>query len=118
MDFQSFSEEWSEEAKPLDVVEVEMREEDVDRCARRAEGFAKPTNPASRVEDEDAAVVCAELYTGGVPAVAHRFGPGAREGTACPPQRDLHGTGQNRVIAPSKRSPCPRSGSAGRRPVR
>ena len=100
MDFQSFSEEWSEEAKPLDVVEVEMREEDVDRCARRAEGFAKPTNPASRVEDEDAAVVCAELDTGGVPTVADRLGPGAREGPACPPQRDLHASSQKIAAAP------------------
>jgi hypothetical protein len=57
MDLASSAEERTEEAKPLDVVEVEMTEEDMDRAIRRAERFTKPPNPAPGIEDQDAAVV-------------------------------------------------------------
>jgi hypothetical protein len=60
----------SEEPEPLNVIQVQMRKQDVDAMERARKGESEPADPGSRIEDQDGPVSPDDFDTGGVPAVA------------------------------------------------
>src|SRR4051812_9424770 len=94
-----------EEHQPLDVVQVQMRQEDVDARALLRERQAHAADAGARVEGEDGPVVQRDLYARGIAAVPR--GLGARRGhrPARAPDLDLHSpaasaSGQKNTMAP------------------
>src|SRR3954449_7254963 len=95
--------------EPLDVVEVEVGEEDVEAARLVGLGEAETADPGAGVECEERAVGEGDADAGGVAAVADRFRTGGRDRAARPPELDLHAgaaplppvsEGQKTAIAP------------------
>jgi len=91
-----------EEPEPLDVVEVQMRQEDVHVLRQTAvEVPAELPDPRARVEDEQGVVVGPQRHAGRVPAVAHRGRPGRGHGAAAAPDPERqHYRGQKMAMTP------------------
>ena len=75
-----------EEAETLQVVEVKVRQQDVDLASVGAvDRDAERAHAGAGVEDELVTALQLDLHAARVPAVAHRVGPGRRERTTTTP---------------------------------
>jgi hypothetical protein len=79
VDFTGFTEHRGEETQALDVIHVKVSQEDVHSALDGANRSAQPPDPASSVEDEQAAVLGADLGAGCISTVSHCFRTGAGE---------------------------------------
>ena len=97
-----------EEHQALDVIEMEMRKQDVDRLVHPREREAEVADARAGVEDQRAPVRQRQLDARGVPSVAHCLRPGCRNRAPRAPHLDLHAVspcwlsvhGQKITIAP------------------
>ena len=107
-----------EEAQPLQVVQVQMREEDVDLGPRgRRERGAERAHAGAGIEHEDMPALEAHLDARGVPAVANRGLAGRGERAATAPDPGEHqpepsgvAASQNTATTPCNSSCAPNSG--------
>src|SRR5205085_3728978 len=102
-----------EEDQPLDVVEVQVREQDVETCRLVAAGEAEAADPGPGVEGEQRSVGEGDLDAGGVAPVADRLRARRGHRAAGSPELQVHSqpprvalslVGQKKAIPP--REPC------------
>ena len=105
-----------EEAEPLDMIEMEVSETDVEHAVLP---FEKPlselADPGARVEDQSRAVGELELDAGRVAAVSDGRRPRRGERSTRSPDADDHGaagSSQKIDMTPTTSSGCERSGNA------
>ena len=118
MHFDAGSEQRTEEAEPLEMVEVQVRQQDVNLVDRVAiDCDAECAYPGSGVENERGAAIQPDFDAGRVAAVAERLGTGSRQRTATTPHPRLHHgssggvrTSQKTVSTPCMSSTAPKSG--------
>ena len=85
MDLRAVLEERREEPEPLDVIQVEMREEHVDAADLVAHGRAQRPDARPGIQHDQVIVGRAHFDAGRVPAVADRRRPGGRQRPARAP---------------------------------
>ncbi len=114
MDFATRFEERAEEAKALQVVEVEMAEQHVDpRSAIAAHGYSERTHTRARVEYKQLAVVSTHLHARGIAAISERVGAWRGQRPAATPHADPHSFArQNTVSTPCISPTWPKRGYA------
>ena len=89
----------AEEAEAFDVVDVQVREQEVDRLRAAAQGRAEPADAGARVEDEQRPVREAELDARRVAAVRHRVRSRCRERPAAAPDPREHYSERSQKMA-------------------
>ncbi len=112
MDLGVGSEERPEEAEALQVIEMEVREQDVSpRDALVGHDDAQGAHPGAGIEDDGVTVLASHLDTGRVAAVADVLRPRRGERAATPPHPHLHDlASQNTVSTPCMSSAFPNRG--------
>jgi hypothetical protein len=99
--------ERTEESEPLEMIEVQMGEQDVDPPKRTRQRPREAAHPRPGVEDEDGALGADDLDARGVSPVTSRLRPWRCQRAARAPERDPRGyfTSQKRAIPPTNRFP-------------
>src|SRR5204863_9872488 len=95
-----------EEHEALDMVQMEVRQQDV-HVRRAGQVEAQRADPGAGVEDDVLAARQGDLHAGGIAAVAIHLGPGRRDRSASSPDLEppglalpLRSCGQKKIIAP------------------
>ena len=117
VDFQVWPKDRLEEAKALEVVHVQVRDQHVDATHLGGNLEAKGSNPRPGIEHEMLTLVADDKQRGGVASITNRAGTRRGERSSRSPDLNPHAlappdTGQKIAAAPSTLPPCPTRGIA------